>query len=277
MNVRVLGITASLLVAAVAIACGGEGRRSGFGSETDPNMPDGGAMGFGGTSGDGSASSCGINNNGDPEKDYDGDGFSLKDDCNECDPITNKGAHDMPGNGLDEDCSGKPDDEEVECDKGLNISGGDPYDGAKAMGLCKKADPKGKEWGVIEAKWVKPDGSSLTDMEGVGILKKLGVNAPQSGESMLAISSGAARDPGDPGYESPQGHDKSYESGTPAGYPKESKACPGVTTGEAHDGAALEVKIASRPTRSRSRSSRTSSRSSIRTSSAARSTTSTSR
>ena len=37
--------------------------------------------------------------------------------------------------------------------------------------------------------------------------------------------------------------DKGYTHGTPSGYPKESPACPGVTTGKARDGVALELKI----------------------------------
>ena len=239
MNVRSLGITASLLIAAFAIACGGSSRRSGFGVEVDPTetADGGGGGGFGGD-GPGEASECGINNTGgDPDKDYDGDGYALKDDCNECNTGINKGAHDIPGNGIDEDCSGVADDEEIECDDDLPQSGSDPFDGAKAIGLCKKADPDGPGWGVVSAKWVRPDGTSLNNMVGVGILKQFGVNAPQLGGSMLAISSGAARE------KAPQTTDKGYSHGTPDGYPKESPACPGVTTGTARDGVALELKI----------------------------------
>ncbi|MBX3206635.1 MAG: choice-of-anchor L domain-containing protein [Labilithrix sp.] len=243
MNVRSIGIATSLLIAAFAIACGGSSRRSGFGTETDPTeTADGGGGGFGGE-GPGKGSECGINNTGgDPDKDYDGDGYALKDDCNECNTAINKGAHDIPDNGIDEDCSGVADDEEIECDTGLSKSGSDAFDGARAMGLCKKADPDGVEWGVVDAKWVKPDGTSLGNMEGVGILTKLGVNAPQMGGSMLVLSSGSAREPSDPDYDS-SSNVKGYTHGTPPGYPKESPACPGVTTGRAQDGVALEMKI----------------------------------
>lgn len=238
MNVRSLGIATSLLIAAFAIACGGSSRRSGFGVEVDPNeAADGGGGGFGGE-GPGNGSECGINNTGgDPDKDYDGDGYALKDDCNECNTGINKGAHDIPDNGIDEDCSGVADDEEIECDSDLPQSGSDAFDGAKAIGLCKKADPDGVEWGVVSAKWVRPDGTSLSNMVGVGILKQFGVNAPQLGGSMLAISSGEAREG------APETTDKGYSHGTPSGYPKESPACPGVTTGQARDGVALELKI----------------------------------
>ena len=201
------------------------------------SRPDGDKGGFT-DEGPGQGSECGINNTGgDPDKDYDGDGFALKDDCNECNTSINKGAYDIPGNGIDEDCSGTADDEEVECDDGLSKSGSDAFDGAKAIGLCKKADPNGRDWGVVEAKWVKPDGTSLGNMVGVGILQKFGVNAPQLGAAMLALSSGKAEEG------APATTDKGYSHGTPAGYPKESPACPGVTTGTARDGVALELKI----------------------------------
>lgn len=243
MKVRALGIVGSLVVGAFVFACGGSERRSGFETSVNATEADGGASsGFGGEQA--KTGSCGVNAvSADPNKDYDGDGYALKDDCNECNTSINRGAHDIPGNGIDEDCSGVADDEATSCDEGLELKADDAYDGAKAFGLCKRATEDNLGWGVIEANWVRPDGSKLSAMEGVGVLSKLGVNRPASGVSMLALSSGTARDPSDSGYEDVSGHDKSYESGTPSGYPKESPACPGVVTGEAHDGAALELKI----------------------------------
>jgi len=243
MNVRVLGISSCFLFAAVlALACSSTSKRSGFGVGGDP-ASDGGQTGFA-TSDAGNGSACAINNtSAELDKDFDGDGIPLRYDCNECDPNTNEGALDVPGNGLDEDCSGTPDDEVFECDDPLPLVAKDPFDAAKAMGLCKKADPKGTGWGVVDAKWVRPDGTTLTNFDGVGILRKLGTNAPQAGKSMLALSSGSARDPSDPGYKKPISHNKGYTSGAPPGYPKESPACPKVKTGIPHDGVALELTI----------------------------------
>lgn len=238
MNFRSIGIASSVLLGAfVVVACGGSERRSGFGSEADPTVAagDGGSTGFiqGATP---KSSGCAINDTGgDPNKDYDGDGYALKDDCNECNTAVNKGAFDIPGNGLDDDCNGVVDDEPTDCDSNL---GGDAFDGAKAIGLCKKADPSGRDWGVVDAKWVKPDGSSLGNMQGVKIVSKFGANSPQLGSSMLLLSSGLAVE-----SNTPMSTDKGYTCGTPDGYPKESPACPGVTTGEAHDGVALELKV----------------------------------
>lgn len=247
MKVRQLGIASSLLVAVAVVACGGPERRSGF-SEDDPtNTYEDGKLGG---EDPGKAAECDINVvGGDPDKDYDGDGYALKDDCNECNPSVNKGAYDVPGNGIDDDCNGVVDDEEVACDDGIDIDTNDAFDGARAIGLCKKASKGGQDWGVVEAKWVKPDGSGLGDLKGVGVLPDFGVNAPQAGESLLALATGVARAPGQKGFKSGVGQNDDFggsgwTSSPPDGYPKASSRCPGVGTGgTANDGAGLRVKI----------------------------------
>ena len=60
---------------------------------------------------------------------------------------------------------------------------------------------------------------------------------------MLVLSDRTARQPTDPGYQAVDGFDKGYTSGSPAGFPMESPACPGVTTGQPHDGIALELTL----------------------------------
>ena len=251
MNVRVLGCVVSLGVAAFAlnaVGCSSASKRSGFEQDVDPNQAaDGGPGGFGGGGEAGKGSPCAVNNlNADPNSDADGDGYPLKYDCNECDPNVNNGAFDVPGNGIDEDCNGVADDEPADCDQGLTMAGADAFDGAKALGLCKKATDD-KMWGVVEATWVKPDGTPQSQPLGQGILPSFGVNAAQTGGAVLALSSGSARGPNDSGYKNVSGWSKGYTSGTPAGYPKESPACAGSGLGGfadgAHDGAALKVKI----------------------------------
>jgi len=95
--------------------------------------------------------------------DHDGDGFSGADgDCNDCDKNINPGTFDVVGNGVDEDCSGTPDDEPTNCDGNLKIDSLDGFDGAKAMDLCRKtttmATGKLRTWGVTSAKYMLPDG-----------------------------------------------------------------------------------------------------------------------
>ncbi|MBS2016654.1 MAG: putative metal-binding motif-containing protein [Deltaproteobacteria bacterium] len=248
-HVRVLGITVSVATAVFTLACSSASKRSGF--ETDNSSTEGASGGPGNGTGFG-PSDPGKTGNGctqtDPKADFDKDGFTIADgDCNDCDPNVNPGAMDVKGNGLDEDCSGKPDDEETECDGSLPMAASDAMDGARAIGLCKQATDD-KMWGVVEARWVKPDGSSLPAAGniGYGVLTKLGINAAQAGATALAISSGAAREPGDPAYKAVT-VDKGFSHGTPPGYPKESPSCGGGAgfgfASGAHDGAALQLKI----------------------------------
>jgi hypothetical protein len=57
------------------------------------------------------------------------------------------------------------------------------------------------------------------------------------------VSSGTARQPGDPGYQSVGGFDKGYTSNDPPGFPLESPACGGAKTGDPHDSVALRLTI----------------------------------
>jgi hypothetical protein len=137
-------------------------------------------------------------------------------------------------------CTGACVDGDCEtCDTGLVLDSNDPLEAARALGICA---------GVVSASWVMPDGSVPTSNPtfavGHGILPAFGPNVnAQEGASLLALSSGTARRPGDPGYVNPQGYSKGYVCSHPQGFPKESPACPGVTTGQCHDGIGLQVEL----------------------------------
>ncbi len=210
---------------------------------------DGGGIDFGGSGGAGGGPlqhepKCeGV----DPNVDNDGDGWSgAQGDCNDCTVQMNPGAQDYPGNNIDEDCNGAKDDNPTNCDGALGLASLDPMDGARALGLCKIA--QGESWGVVSAQYITADGQPLSSYDfeniGWGLLPAFGPNVkPQEGAKMLVLSSGTARQPNDPGFDYPSGHDKFYTTGSPPGYPKESPACPDVMTGEPHDSAGLRVVI----------------------------------
>lgn len=141
-----------------------------------------------------------------------------------------------------------------ECDTGLAIGSPDAMDGARAIGICQAA--QAGTWGVVSADWVRSDGQPLTGGDGgifgdgtsleagKGILGNFGSSVvPREGEKMLVLSSGAARNPGEPDYYDPGGNWKdSNPHGAPAGYPKESPSC-NVTTGSPYDSAGLRMTV----------------------------------
>jgi hypothetical protein len=217
----------------------------------------GGDIGIGGGFGTGGSppqNTCDTS----PDQDKDGDGVTqAQGDCNDCDPNVNPNAIEVVATAdadggvppaVDEDCDGTIDNVPAPCDGAIAIDTMDPFEAAAAVELCKKSSGP-NDWGVVEAKWVLPDGSPPPNNAagfhvGHGALGAFGpkVNV-QAGVKMLALSSGAARQPSDPGYQNVSGYDKGYTSGNPQGFPKESPACPGVTTGTPHDGTGLELTI----------------------------------
>ncbi|MEB2322441.1 MAG: choice-of-anchor L domain-containing protein [Sorangiineae bacterium] len=110
-------------------------------------------------------------------------------------------AYDFPGNHLDEDCSGVADDAPASCvAPTVDIAYNDPKTAAKAIELCAESD--GASPGVVSARYVKADGSSGMAAIGHGLLDHFGdVIVPRRGPRLLALSSGTARSPGDPGYQ----------------------------------------------------------------------------
>jgi hypothetical protein len=260
------------IVVGFGVACSANSDLGNFGPGTgsDAGEAAAGSGGTSGTSGTGGATvedsggvmfDAPISNEGGPStycpytgnEDHDGDGYSfLEGDCNDCDPNVNPGAYDVIGGqdggpGIDEDCNGIIDDEPADCDFGIDIATTDAMAAARAIGLCRVAQPnavgKDRTWGVLSAKFVKVDGTPGMKPLSHGILPQFGAANVQHGVTMLALSSGTARAPGQPGFQSPQGAQMGTQSNPPPGYPKESPACPGVKTGDVYDPAALEVVI----------------------------------
>jgi hypothetical protein len=256
MDYRIAGLVGvATLLGACIITSGSEIDDDGeTGAGNNTSQGGGGGIDFGsGGGGTGGITDPPCDN--DPGIDGDGDGWTGADgDCNDCTELMNPGAFDYAGNNIDEDCDGGADNTVEVCDGALALDSNDPLDGARAMDLCTMQ--AGESWGVVSAQYINADGSPATgganyDL-GHGILSHFGdlVN-PQGGQQMFSVSSGTARNPTDPGYQSVGGFDKGYTSGAAPGFPKESAACPGVVTGTAHDSIALRVQIKS-PTNAKS-------------------------
>ncbi len=157
-----------------------------------------------------------------------------------CDP----GNYDFPGNGADEDCSGKEDDAAANCDSTVtDIADSVPLHAAQVLGLCRIAE--NGSWGVLDASYVMADGSDGMAPLSHGILPGYGILGPREGERLLALSSGTARRPGDPGYLPPTEGMMWSQSETPPGHPAQPTQCPNapVTVAQAFDPAALQVTL----------------------------------
>ncbi|MBI5536609.1 MAG: putative metal-binding motif-containing protein [Deltaproteobacteria bacterium] len=199
-----------------------------------------------------------------PDLDWDHDGWSIaQGDCNDCDRNANPGAYDVAGNGLDEDCNGVADDELASCDLGLELPVNDAEDAARAIGLCRIAQanpssPEHRTWGVLSAAWQLADQTSGMHYASHGVLPDFGPYAhAQEGASLLVLSTGTARRPGDPAYQAPEESNMGTTCATPDGWPKDSPSCsePQSTTPIADDSAALALRIRV-PTNARSLSFR---------------------
>ena len=143
------------------------------------------------------------------------------------------------------------DSDQNPCDAGLTLDSGNPLHAAQAIEICKIAANL-DDWGLTTAEWVMADGSIMTtDPDyhlGHGILPGFGANVTvRKGERMLALSSGTARQPTDPGYEAVfTGYIKGYESNYPSGFPVAVPSCSGscsATASPTHDDAALKVTL----------------------------------
>jgi hypothetical protein len=241
-------IGASALLGACIFTTGngdGEGGAGGVGGSTSTSGTGGSTTsGTAGGGGEGGITVPPCDNA--PDIDGDADGWTGEDgDCNDCTAMINPGAYDYNGNAIDEDCNGTPDDTVAQCDGSLAMDSTDPLDAVRAMELCTMQ--AGDSWGVVSAEYNYVDGTTATadDFDlGHGILDDFGdVVLPEGGQQLFAISSGTARDATDSGWQDPSGFDKAYSTGAAPGFPKESPACPGITTGEANDSIHLRVRI----------------------------------
>lgn len=238
------------------VGAGGQGGSGAGNTSTDGeagtfNGEGGGLFGTGGFGAGSSTGDCVAG----ADEDKDGDGFSVNQgDCNDCDANINPGAievivtePDMDGNvppPADEDCDMQIDNVLETCDAGIALDDQAAMNGAKAIDLCQTATLADKKWGVLDAKYVRADGSMSIPPNALqyGILQNFGPNVnTQRGERMLALSSGRARLPGQPGACGSLTCTSNYPGTPPAGFPQDVPSCPGSMA--INDDVALELKI----------------------------------
>jgi hypothetical protein len=207
------------------------------------------AGGFLGTGGLGTAGvPCNVT---DPNADMDHDGWTPNQgDCNDCDPNVNPGAIDTPAStdpdggavlAADNDCDNKI-TVNVVCDQGLAVDDVTPMDGARAIELCQTAGIVDRKWGVLSANYVRADGTVYTPSAEVGLLQSFGPNvSPRGGATMLALSSGFARTPGQPGACGKISCTHNGVGTAPTGFPQNVPNC--VPSTSIFDDEALELEI----------------------------------
>ena len=259
----VLLVGLSAIVAATGGACAakqqstfdGSGGKAGSTNSSSSSSGTNGTGGDGGDGGgwipptDGGDNDSGTCNEGPPDKDNDGDGYTENEgDCYDCDKNINPGAVEVIVDGedagapVDENCNKETDEPPPTCDSGLALNSEDPMDAAKAIGLCNFV--KSAKWVLADGSPIPVDATKLANFHlGHGILPKFGTNnTPQEGVNMLMLSSGTARNKGD-GESVYRTFDKNYTSNAPFGFPKASPACPGVTTGLPHDATGVQIEV----------------------------------
>jgi len=151
-------------------------------------------------------------------QDLDGDGWSVA-DGDLCDvpsgpctspELVNPGAYDIPGNGIDDDCDGTIDNPApLTCSTTAQFSGVGGLELAKALDICQltPASPPlpQRTWGLISAQLLRGDGSgNPPNPLQVAVVTGFGNTlVPEANATMAVLSSGTARDAGDPGYVAP--------------------------------------------------------------------------
>ncbi len=181
----------------------------------------------------------------DPSKDNDGDGFLYADDCDDTRRDVNPGAFEVPGNGVDDDCNGKVD--ETSCDDAdIPLDTTDAYALANAIGLCQRTKEGERRWGLLEARVLRVDGTAGVDRVQHGVLAGFGPGlAPRAGKKLLALSSGTARLPGQPGFITPRvpSYVGKSEVTPPPGFPRNTLGCDEPSAKTANDSVELRLKI----------------------------------
>jgi hypothetical protein len=206
----------------------------------------------------------------DEDVDNDGDGFttcggdccdSTNDGCGNPE-LVNPGAFEADGNMVDDDCDGIADNAVTGmCDSGLVSNSGTATDYAKAMDICQTATDPGQTWGVIDASFVRADGTGAPNQNQRSIRPGFGATTVRAGSAFVVLSTGNAAAPGQtaPGHINFQ---TAAGLGGSSGFPADwlaangnnlpnAPGCPEAIGGTANDPVMLRMRIRT-PTNARS-------------------------
>jgi len=241
--------------AAAVAACSGDSNPGFGGGGAGHTSNAGGAAAGGGTTGTSSGTGAMGPCNEDPNVDGDADGWTpAEGDCDDCDARVNPGAIDVlasaPDGGapapVDSDCDGSAALPEP-CDQGLALDDADPMNAARALDLCQiavaaPASKAERRWGVLDARWTSATGEPRVPGLQAGIMAGFGVGAhPQAGERLLALSTGRARVPEQPGACNGPSCTTASNVDPPDGFPQAVPGCEGGSI--VSDDVALEVAL----------------------------------
>jgi len=135
---------------------------------------------------------------------------------------------------------------ETDCESGVAESSTNPFDYAKAIGICKTTTEDSNEWGLISAEILTPTGNSANVHAGSnGLLSALGnVIRPKEGGLMLGLSSGLVRNPFERYSSGPiSGAPGDWVAANGGSFPSAPSCSSSGTSGGVYDAVMLQMRI----------------------------------
>ena len=136
---------------------------------------------------------------------------------------------------------------ETECESGISESSTNPFDYAKAIGICKTTTEDSNEWGLISAQILAPNGNLTVHAGSNGLLSAFGnVIKPKEGDLMLALTSSKLGNPvTDPDYSggTTSGAPADWLAANGGKFPSAASCSSSGTSGDVNDAVMLQMRI----------------------------------
>jgi hypothetical protein len=175
--------------------------------------------------------------------DFDGDGHGACSDC--CESTDQCPFPDKAWDNSSDLCEYEV--IETECESGVSESSTNPFDYAKAIGICKTTTEDSNDWGLISATISFPTGSGTAHSGSNGLLSAFGnVIKPKEGNLMLALTSSKLGNPvTDPDYNggTTSGAPADWVAANGGKFPSAASCSTSGTSGDVNDAVMLQMKI----------------------------------